>query len=147
MKRILIIGGLCLVILGIILIRSSRTKSAFSSGRVAISSNGTLTVQPQNDRATFTVVTAIEIGMLAFMFGVSQGLLAVYIPLLFPISIRAMATGFCFNIGRFFTAATVFFVGAMVVTFGGYGNSLFAFSFILLIGFLILLFTKKITNE
>ena len=59
MKRILIIGGLCLVILGIILIRSSRTKSAFSSGRVAISSNGTLTVQPLNDRVTFTVVTAL----------------------------------------------------------------------------------------
>ena len=56
MKRILIIGGLCLVILGIILIRSSRTKSAFSSGQVAISSNGTLTIQPRNDRATFTVV-------------------------------------------------------------------------------------------
>lgn len=59
MKQILIIGGLCLVILGIILIRSSRTKSAFSSGRVAISTNGTLTVQPQNDRATFTVVTEL----------------------------------------------------------------------------------------
>ena len=56
MKRILIIGGLCLVILGIILIRSSRTKSVYSSGQLAISSNGTLTVQPQNDRATFTVV-------------------------------------------------------------------------------------------
>jgi hypothetical protein len=56
MKRILIIGGLCLVILGIILIRSTRTKSAFSRGQVAISSNGSLTVQPQNDRATFTVV-------------------------------------------------------------------------------------------
>lgn len=59
MKRILIIGGLSLVVLGIILIRSSRTRTAYSSGRVAISSNGALTVQPLNDRATFTVVTAL----------------------------------------------------------------------------------------
>ena len=61
MKRILIIGGLCLVILGIILIRSSRTKSAFSRGQVAISSNGSLTVQPLNDRATFTVVADVPL--------------------------------------------------------------------------------------
>ena len=56
MKRILIIGGLGLVILGIIMIRSGRIKSAASRGQVTISSNGTLTVQPRNDHATFTVV-------------------------------------------------------------------------------------------
>ena len=79
-----------------------------------------------------------------FVFiGVSQGLLAVYIPQLFPVPIRGMATGFCFNIGRFFTATSVFFVGALVSTLGGYGASLFAFSFVFLIGLLFIFFTRK----
>jgi hypothetical protein len=77
------------------------------------------------------------------MFGISQGLLSVYIPLLFPVSIRASATGFCFNVGRFLTAAAVFFVGALVTTLGGYGNSLFTFCFVFVIGFFFLLFSKK----
>jgi hypothetical protein len=80
------------------------------------------------------------------MFGISQGLLSVYIPLLFPVSIRATATGLCFNVGRFFTAAAVFFVGVLVTTLGGYGNSLFTFSFVFLVGFLFLLFSKKTTD-
>ncbi|HTJ52888.1 MAG TPA: MFS transporter [Cyclobacteriaceae bacterium] len=96
---------------------------------------------------TFTYITLIETGALAFMFGISQGLLSVYIPLLFPVSIRATATGFCFNVGRFFTAAAVFFVGTLVTFFHGYGNSLFAFSSVFLIGFLILRFSKKIVND
>lgn len=95
---------------------------------------------------TFTTVTLIEIALLALMFGISQGLLSVYIPLLFPVVIRATATGFCFNIGRFFTAAAVFFVGALVSNLGGYGNSLFAFSLIFLVGFLFLALSKRTTN-
>ena len=94
--------------------------------------------------STFNTVTVVEIAMLSFMFGISQGLLAVYIPQLFAVTIRGMATGFCFNVGRFFTAAVVFFVGALVTTLGGYGNSLFAFSFVFLLGFSILMFSKKI---
>jgi MFS family permease len=94
----------------------------------------------------FSGITLIEIGLLSFMFGISQGLLSVYIPMLFPVSVRATSTGFCFNIGRFFTAAAVFFVGALVVTLGGYGNSLFTFSFIFLIGFIMLLFSKNLTR-
>lgn len=91
----------------------------------------------------FTTLTLIEIGLLALMFGISQGLLSVYIPLLFPVAIRATATGFCFNIGRFFTAAAVFFVGALVTTFGGYGNSLFVFSLIFLVGFIFIILSKR----
>jgi MFS family permease len=94
----------------------------------------------------FTIITLIEIAMLSFMFGISQGLLSVYIPQLFPVAIRATATGFCFNIGRFITAAAVFFVGALVTTLGGYGNSLFTFSLVFLLGFLILTFSKNITR-
>ncbi|HEV8515854.1 MAG TPA: MFS transporter [Cyclobacteriaceae bacterium] len=95
---------------------------------------------------SFSTITLIEIALLSFMFGISQGTLAVYIPLLFPVSIRATATGICFNIGRFFTAAAVFFVGALVTTLGGYGNSLFVFSLVFLIGFSFLLFSKRTVN-
>lgn len=92
---------------------------------------------------SFSTITLVEIALLSFTFGISQGLLAVYIPQLFPVSMRAMATGFCFNIGRFFTATSVFFVGAMVTTLGGYSASLFAFSFVFLIGLLFMIFNRK----
>jgi MFS family permease len=95
---------------------------------------------------TFRGVTLIEIALLSFMFGISQGSLSVYIPLLFPVAIRATATGFCFNIGRIFTSAAVFFVGALVTILGGYGNSLMIFSSVFLIGFIFILISKNITN-
>ncbi|MET0637431.1 MAG: MFS transporter [Chitinophagaceae bacterium] len=79
--------------------------------------------------------------IIALAFGISQGVLSVYIPLLFPVAVRGRATGFCFNIGRFFTAAAVLFVGVLVSELGGYGSALFAFSFIFLAGFLVLLLT------
>jgi MFS family permease len=94
----------------------------------------------------FTGIILIEIALLAVLFGISQGLLSYYIPMLFPVSIRATATGFCFNIGRILTSAAVFLVGTLVTTLGGYGNSLFTFSFVFLLGFLVLLFSKNIAN-
>jgi len=78
----------------------------------------------------------IELPVMAVFFGISQGALSVYIPELFPASIGAAATGFCFNVGRLFTATAVFFAGALVTLLGGYGNALFIFSFIFLIGLL-----------
>lgn len=96
---------------------------------------------------SFSTITLIEIAALAFMFGISQGLLSVYIPMLFPVAIRATATGFCFNVGRFFTAAAVFFVGALVTTLGGYGNSLFTFSLIFLVGVTFILMSKNSTRS
>ncbi len=89
-----------------------------------------------------SAATFVEMGILAFFFGISQGALSVYIPSLFPTIIRASATGFCFNIGRLFTATVVFFIGALVSFLGGYGNSVFTFSFIFLIGFVFTLFSK-----
>lgn len=83
---------------------------------------------------TVTAATFVEMGVLAFFFGISQGALSVYIPLLFPTVVRASATGFCFNVGRLFTATVVFFIGALVTFLGGYGNAVFIFSFIFLIG-------------
>jgi MFS family permease len=85
---------------------------------------------------TVTVATFAEMALLVFFFGISQGALAVYIPALFPVSICASATGFCFNVGRLFTGTVVFFIGALVTLLGGYGNAVFTFSFIFVIGFI-----------
>lgn len=84
-----------------------------------------------------TAVTLAEMGVMSVFFGISQGALSVYIPLLFPTAVRASATGFCFNIGRLFTATVVFFIGALVDILGGYGNAIFIFSFVFIIGFFV----------
>ncbi|MBS1600230.1 MAG: MFS transporter [Bacteroidetes bacterium] len=82
----------------------------------------------------FSGAAYFELALLALFFGISQGALSVYIPQLFPAKVRASATGFCFNIGRLFTAFAVFFVGSLVSFFGGYGNAIFVFSFVFAIG-------------
>jgi MFS family permease len=93
-----------------------------------------------------TNFTFIEMGILGFFFGISQGALSVFIPLLFPTIIRASATGFCFNIGRIFTATVVFFIGALVSLLGGYGNAIVTFSFIFIIGLIFTYFSKDDTE-
>jgi MFS family permease len=84
-----------------------------------------------------------EIAILAFFFGASQGVLSVYIPNMFPTSVRGAATGFCFNIGRIFTATAVLFVGVLVTILGGYGNALFLFSLVFIIGLTVSYFNKE----
>jgi len=84
----------------------------------------------------------LQIALITIFFGMSQGALSVYIPDLFPVSLRATATGVCFNLGRFFTAVAVFFIGSLVDFLGGYGNAIFWFSFVFPIGFAITLFSK-----
>ncbi|QRR00281.1 MFS transporter [Dyadobacter sandarakinus] len=77
---------------------------------------------------TFTNIIYLETALLSFCFGISQGALSSYIPELFPVSLRGTATGFCFNVGRFFTATAVFFIGSLVTVLGGFGNALLVFS-------------------
>lgn len=93
--------------------------------------------------STFSAAIYIEIVILALFFGASQGVLSVYIPELFPVSIRGTATGFCFNIGRIFTATAVLFVGVLVSSLGGYANSLFIFSSVFVIGLIVTFFSKE----
>ncbi|ULQ54253.1 MFS transporter [Flavihumibacter fluvii] len=93
--------------------------------------------------AVFSPVIYAEILVLALFFGISQGVLSVYIPNLFPVRIRGTATGFCFNIGRIFTATAVLFVGVLVHALGGYSNSLFTFSLVFLLGLGVTLFAKE----
>jgi predicted MFS family arabinose efflux permease len=93
--------------------------------------------------ASFSGIAYAEIAFLALFFGISQGALSAYIPELFPTGIRAAATGFCFNLGRLFTATAVFFVGTLVSLLGGYGNAIFIFSFIFLVGFIATWYAKE----
>jgi MFS family permease len=95
---------------------------------------------------SLTLVTYFEIALLSIFFGASQGILSSYIPELFPPSIRATATGFCFNIGRFVTGSVVFFVGALVTSLGGYGNAIFVFSLVFVLGLLATFFSKEVTS-
>ena len=90
---------------------------------------------------SFSNAIYAEIAILALFFGASQGVLSVYVPGLFPVSIRGTATGFCFNIGRVFTGTAVLFVGVLVSTLGGYGNSLFVFSLVFVAGLIVTYFT------
>ena len=92
-------------------------------------------------------IVYLQIAIISFFFGVSQGALSVYIPDLFPPAVRATGTGFCFNMGRFFTGVAVFFIGSLVEFLGGYGNAIFCFSFVFLGGLLITLFTKTSPHE
>ncbi|MEO7047760.1 MAG: MFS transporter [Ferruginibacter sp.] len=89
----------------------------------------------------FSNIIYVEIAALALFFGASQGVLSVYIPQLFPTGIRATATGFCFNIGRLFTASAVLFIGILVTKLGGFGNAIFMFSLVFVIGLIVVLFT------
>ncbi|WP_020600558.1 MFS transporter [Spirosoma panaciterrae] len=77
---------------------------------------------------TFSPIIYSEVGLLSLFLGISQGSLSSYVPTLFDASIRATATGFCFNIGRLFTATAVLFVGALTTILGGIGNALVIFS-------------------
>lgn len=90
----------------------------------------------------FSKIVYVEAGFLALCFGISQGSLSSYIPELFPVIIRATATGFCFNIGRFFTATAVFFIGSLVAVLGGFGNALLVFSIPFFIALIITWFSQ-----
>lgn len=95
----------------------------------------------------FSKIIYVETAALALFFGISQGLLSIYIPQLFPVHIRATGTGICFNVGRLVTALAVFFVGALVSVFGGYGNTILTFSVVFVIGFVTLYFSNNNTSD
>jgi MFS family permease len=95
----------------------------------------------------FSPIVYFEMAILSLFFGVSQGSLSSYIPELFPVVIRATATGFCFNIGRFFTATAVFFIGTLVTLLGGFGNALVVFSIPFTIAFVTTWYSKEVQKK
>lgn len=72
-------------------------------------------------------------GFLGLLIGIAQAVLYIYLPELFPTTIRASAVGFCLNCGRILTAVAVLFVGLLVPIFGGYAYALFAFACVYLV--------------
>ncbi|WP_435353677.1 MFS transporter [Emticicia sp. SJ17W-69] len=91
----------------------------------------------------FSPIIYAEMAFLTLFLGISQGALSSYIPALFPTDIRATATGFCFNIARFFTATAVFFVGSLVTFFGGFSNALLSFSVFFIFAIIATYFSAK----
>lgn len=97
--------------------------------------------------SSFHSIIYIELALLSLFFGISQGLLSIYIPQLFPVQIRGTFTGICFNIGRIVTAIAIFFVGVMVTALGGYGNTLLTCAGIFVAGFITMFLTNdKVKN-
>src|SRR5450432_1620887 len=96
---------------------------------------------------TLSPGTYFQIAFITIFFGMSQGALSMYIPELFPVSLSATTTGVCFNLGRIITGVAVFFIGSLVEMLGGYGNAIFYFDFVFLIGFIITLFNKQTRHE
>jgi MFS family permease len=92
---------------------------------------------------TLSPIVYFQIAFITIFFGMSQGALSMYIPELFPTALSATATGVSFNLGRIITGVAVFFIGSLVNLFGGYGNAIFYFSFVFLIGFMITLVNKQ----
>jgi MFS family permease len=92
---------------------------------------------------TLSPIVYFQIAFITIFFGMSQGALSMYIPELFPTSLSATATGVCFNLGRVITGVAVFFIGSLVEMLGGYGNAIFYFDFVFLIGFIITLFNRQ----
>lgn len=95
----------------------------------------------------FSAMVYVETAVLSLFFGISQGLLSFYIPQLFPSGIRGRATGFCFNIGRIVTTIAVFSIGSLVSFFGSYGRSLFVFSFVFILGLIVMVLEKGPTEK
>ena len=95
-----------------------------------------------SNNTSFSQVIYLETGVMAIFFGISQGALGAYIPQLFKPGIRATATGFCFNMARLLTGTAVFFIGTLVVSLGGYGNTLLVFSSVFLIGLIAVFYSR-----
>ncbi len=67
----------------------------------------------------------------------------VYLPELYPTSIRATGAGFCFNVGRVLASAGPLITGWLVSQLGGFGRAASVIALIYLVGLLILPFAPE----
>jgi len=67
----------------------------------------------------------------------------VWLPELFPTSVRATGVAFAFNAPRFIAFIGPMIAGTLIADFGGYGNMAVAFSFTYVVGFLATLFLPE----
>jgi MFS family permease len=67
----------------------------------------------------------------------------IYLPELYPTSLRATGAGFCFNAGRVLASASPFLTGWLVTTFGTFGRAASTVALIYLLGLIVLLFAPE----
>ncbi len=77
-----------------------------------------------------------------FNNGIFSGF-AIYLPELYPTSIRATGAGFCFNAGRVLASVGPFVTGYLVSVVGSFGRAASAVSLIYLVGLFILLYAPE----
>lgn len=88
------------------------------------------------------------IAVLGVVFGMSQAVLSLVIPGMFPFEIRGLSVGLSFNISRLLTSVAVLYVGALAAYFGGYRDALLVFSIPLAVGLIVsVVLQKKITDS
>lgn len=84
-------------------------------------------------------------GFIATLF---FGWLPLYLPELFPTRVRATGSGIAYNVGRFATAAGLFFAGALVAYFGGdYSRVGAVMALIYALGMIVIWFAPDTTNK
>ncbi len=67
----------------------------------------------------------------------------IYLPELYPTSIRATGAGFCFNAGRVLASTGPFLTGFLVTRLGSFGRAASAIALIYLVGLVILVFAPE----
>ncbi len=67
----------------------------------------------------------------------------IYLPELYPTSLRATGAGFCFNAGRILASVSPFLTGWLVTTLGTFGRAASTVALIYLVGLFILLFAPE----
>lgn len=72
---------------------------------------------------------------------------AIYFPELFPTAVRATAQGFCYNFGRFFSAAAPFTTGLLTFTHGSFAYAIGTVGLVYLLGLFILLFARETNGQ
>lgn len=84
-------------------------------------------------------------GFIATLF---FGWLPLYLPELFPTRVRATGSGVAYNVGRFATAAGLFFAGSLVGLFGGdYSRVGAVMALIYALGMIVIWFAPDTTNK
>jgi SHS family sialic acid transporter-like MFS transporter len=84
-------------------------------------------------------------GFIATLF---FGWLPLYLPELFPTRVRATGSGIAYNVGRFATAAGLFFAGTLVAFFGGdYSRVRAVMALIYALGMIVIWFAPDTTNK
>ncbi len=102
--------------------------------------------------ATFYVPRSYEmvVGILPALGFFSNGLFSgfpIYLPELFPTTIRATGAGFCFNAGRIFAASGPFITGYLVMRWGSFTRAASSIAITYVLGIVVLLFARETKGE